>query len=167
MSTANNLVGLAGGGFPAHDASFVSTVQGHPLGTRAHDSSGGEYIYMRASSAALTVGQVVVLTGATFQAVVASSAASISTVQGSLLAVAVSSGGSTANFMWAQTHGPALVLGDSTAAGTGVTLFTRTTVAGALSVPTTGVRLSGAHIMSSNASSLWNVYLNAPRFSVA
>lgn len=166
------LIGLAGGGMPGQDSTFTSTVQKHPIGAMAYDSSGGQYLYVRASSAALTVGQTVILSGGTYQATLPSTGGSISTVQGSVVGIAVSSGSqagaSTANFMWIQTHGPVTALGDSTAAGVGVTLFTSTTVAGALSVTTTGVRLYGAHIASSNGSSLWNVYLNGPvKFNVA
>lgn len=158
------LISLVGGGYPAHDKDTASnsSSQRHPYGTRAIDSSGGIYIYAKASTVSSSNGLVFLAPGADpWQATRHSSGANngLSTVQGTRLAVQVSTANSTTQNVWVQVDGPATVLGDSSVGGAGVALFMSTTVAGAVSVTTTGLRIFGASIQSSGNSSYWTVQL--------
>ncbi len=163
------LVGIAGGGYPGLDVGNVSTAQDHPLGTLAYDSSGGQYMYARDAASTVALGQVMVTVAGTYQLVKASSATGPSTVQGSIIGAAVSTGGSSLNFTWLQVSGPATLLGDSTATATatGVNLFVSTTVAGTWSVTTTGPRITGAHVLTASSVLAFTGYLNHPAINVA
>lgn len=165
------LTGLVGGGYPAMDSTATSTTQDHPLGTLANDSSGGQYMYLRSPAGTVTVGQVLVTVAGTLQAVATSSATGggISTVQGSIVAAACSTGGSSLTYCWAQVHGPATLLGDSTATATatGVNLFVSTTIAGTWSVTTTGARITGAHVLTASSVTTFTGFLNHPAVNTA
>lgn len=154
------LTGLKGGGYAGFDYN-VSALAGrrfHPYGTRAVDSSGGEYVYVKASTVAapVTVGS---LTGGKlvycapgadpWQATILSTAASLSTVQGLLLGLQYSTATTTTQDTWIQVAGPMTACLDTTAAAAGINLFTSTISAGAMSVTTTGIRLYGVYIQSS------------------
>jgi hypothetical protein len=154
------IVGLVSGGAAWLDSTQAGTlgVHKHPYGTRAVDSSGGEYIYVKASTTVVpvTVGtrqggaMVICLPGTDpWQATLVSTGNTPSTVQGALLGVQYSTANSTTQDCWIQVKGPMTVLLDSTAAAAGVALFQSTTVAGALSVTTTGTRLYGVYLQSS------------------
>lgn len=164
------LVGLVGGGYPAMDSTGTSTFQDHPLGTLANDSSGGQYMYVRQAASTVAVGQLMVTVAGTFQ-VVATSTAGIgpSTVQGSIIGASMSTGGSSLTFAWIQVHGPATLLGDSTATATaaGVSLFASTTVAGGWSVTTTGARIYGAHVAAASSITTFTGFLNHPTLAQA
>jgi len=157
------LVGLVGGGYPSHDYTTANTagVHDHPYGTEAVDSSGGRYIYAKASTAASSNSLVFLAPGADpWQATRPSTGGTgLSTVQGARLGVQISTAASTTQDVWVQIAGPCTVLGDSSVGGAGVNLFVSTTVAGAVSVTTTGVRLYGAYITSSGNSSYWSAFL--------
>lgn len=155
------LVGLVGGGYPGLDSTQAGTSSDHqhPYGTRALDSSGGIWVYVKASTVtapvtvgSLSGGKLVYCAPGTdpWQATItATGGTGISTVQGAMLGIQYSTANSTTQDTWIQVAGPMVALLDSTAAGAGVSLFVSTTVAGALSVTTTGARLYGAYTQSS------------------
>lgn len=156
------LIGLVGGGQPGFDYTVAgpSSRHFHPYGTRAQDSSGGVYLYAKASTAASSCSMVRLTPGADpWQATAISSGADLSSVQGNTALVQISTANSTTQDVWLQLSGPATVLGDSSGAGLGKGLFLSTSIAGALSVTTTGLRIPGAYTASSNTSSLWSVML--------
>jgi len=103
------------------------------------------------------------------QAVGGSTVLAPSTVQGSIIAAATTTGGSSLQFAWFQTHGPATLLGDSTATATatGVNLFVSTTVAGTWSVTTTGPRITGAHVLTASSVTTFVGFLNHPAMNTA
>ncbi len=120
-------------------------------GTRVVDSSGGQYLYVKASTVAVIGSVVFCAPGADpWQATIHSSGGvGISSVQGALLGVQNCTAGTTTQDCWMSVAGPMTALLDTTAAAPGIPLFLSTTVAGALSVTTTGARVFGAYIQSS------------------
>ena len=123
-------------------------VHTHPFGTRALDSSGDTWIYVKASTTAVVGSLVFCAPGADpWQATLLSTGGlGISTVQGALLGVQGATAHSTTQDVWIQTAGTLSALLDTTAAAAGISLFLSTTLAGALSVTTTGARVFGAYI---------------------
>ena len=55
------LVGLVGGGYPSHDYTTANTagLHDHPYGTQAIDSSGGIWVYAKASTTVSSCGVVI------------------------------------------------------------------------------------------------------------
>ena len=162
------LTGLVGGGVPAFASTLTSTGNGastvapHPVGTQAVDSSGGIYVLARLASTASPPGSLHSINSSigTGHAVVVP----ISTgTTGSVLGVKmVSSGGSTDMYAWFQVYGPGTVLGGSSAGAAGSRLFASTVTAGAVETSSGGLAIDGIQTTSSNASSLWNVFLSWP-----
>ncbi len=131
----------------------VATAAGvhpHAFGTRAADSSGDTWIYVKASTAAIIGSLVFCAPGADpWQATLPSTGGlGLSTVQGALLGIQGCTAASTTQDCWIQTAGTLSALLDTTAAAAGINLFVSTSIAGALSVTTTGARLFGVFIQS-------------------
>ncbi len=136
----------------SYSAAYPAGVRHAAYGTRVVDSSGGQYLYVKASTVAVIGSVVFCAPGADpWQATIHSSggALGISTVQGALLGVQNCTAGTTTQDMWMSVAGPMTALIDTTAAAPGISLFLSTTVAGAFSVTTTGARVFGAYIQSS------------------
>lgn len=174
------LVAMAGGGIPPFAADTTSTGVGStyppvPLGSRAWDSSGGEYILLRGTgSTAQHAGSAVVIesSNGTGNAVIQPVAGYTSTAGHSLAVSKAGStaGVSTANYFWGQVYGPAEAWVGSTAVGAGVHLYVSTAQAGGFS-GSSGTDIGAAGVIwgvtttSSNTSSMVNVFLNYPHFS--
>lgn len=162
------LTGLVGGGMAPFASTATSTGDGtstNPpiaVGAVAVDSSGGRYFMGRVGSTTQVIGSWVTLNssiGFGFT-VLTSTGASMSS--GAALGVAMSTANSTQQYAWYQTYGPAIALGASTAAAAGGRLWQSTTQAGAASASSGGTGFQGVQLTSSNASSLWNVFLSEP-----
>lgn len=152
------LTGLKAGGVVSLSNNIASPAgtHRHVYGVRAVDSSGGEWVYVKASTSAVAGSLVFCAPGADpWQATVPSTGGvGLSTVQGAMLGVQNCTANSTTQDCWIQVSGPGTVLADSTTVGAGVALFISTTQAGAVSVTTTGLRLFGTYCQSSGNSSL-------------
>lgn len=168
------LVGLKGGGLVGQESTAISTVQMHPLGAIAVDSSGGEYIYTRGStstSAIANAGIWVHYAGssiALWHMAPMSTAGDVgfSTAGGKLVGIAMSTNGSTANFSWVMVAGhTTIAAGISTAVGPSA--ISPSSVKGVASTAAAGNLIFGAQLMSSQASTSWEVYINYPYLSSA
>ena len=152
------LTGLKNGGIVSLPNTVASNpgLHRHPFGTRAVDSSGGEWMYVKASTVALVGSVVFCAPGADpWQATITSTGGlGLSTVQGSMLGIQNCTANTTTQDCWIQLNGPMTVLVDSTAAAAGVNLFLSTTLACNLSVTTTGTRVFGCSIQSTAGSGL-------------
>ena len=162
------LVGLKGGGLVGQESTAISTSQVHPLGAVAVDSSGGEYLYTRGTTAAgtVTAGYWVYFNstvGDWQPHVPSTTSGSTGVIAGSQLGVMMSSNGSTATFGWVQVYGRSTVaLGISTTAGSNKHVGLSTVTVGYVATVATSPRIFGAQIMTSNASSNWVVFLSHP-----
>jgi hypothetical protein len=159
------LIGLKGGGYPGMDSTMTSTVQEHPLGAIAYDSSGGEYIFARGCSTVPTMNSLVVLipnssagvgsslTGGTWnaQTLVATQTSSAMT-NGGPIGIVMSTAQSTSIYAWFQIYGHCNVSADSTLTAN-TQLFTSSVAAGNVMATTTGARIYGLSILSSGGSS--------------
>ncbi len=155
---APGLTGLKGGGVVSLPNSVASLggLHRHAYGVRAVDNAGGEWMYAKASTSAIVGSLVFLAPGADpFQATVPSTGGiGISTVQGTSLGIQNCTANSTTQDCWIQMSGTLNALIDTTAAAAGISLFISTTVAGALSVTTTGARLFGVSIQSTAGAGL-------------
>lgn len=147
------LTGLKGGGLVSlpNNIAGGAALHRHPFGTRAVDSSGGEWVYVKASTSAIIGSLVFCAPGADpWQATVTSTGGlGLSTVQGAMLGIQNCTANSTTQDCWIQVSGPMSALIDTTNAAAGISLFISTSLAGAMSVTTTGARLFGTYIQSS------------------
>lgn len=134
----------------SHTIAGTAAVHRYPFGTRSVDSSGGTWVYVKASTTAVNGSVVFCAPGADpWQATLTSTGGlGISTVQGTMLGIQNCTANSTTQDAWIQIAGPMTALLDTTAAAAGISLFLSTTVAGSLSVTTTGTRVFGAYIQS-------------------
>lgn len=162
------LSALVGGGMPPFDSTAISsgaegsTISPIAVGSRAVDSSGGEYVLCRIASTASAVGTLHTLNSSIgyFHAVVVpASTAATGSALGAKMAAA---GGTTNSFGWFQVYGPGVVLGVSTTGAAGTRLFGSTATAGAVLDSSGGLPIDGLQTVSSNASSLWNVFFSNP-----
>ena len=161
------LVALLGGGAPPFASTATSTGDGtstNPpctLGTRAVDSSGGEYVLCRTASTGAADGTLHTINSSIgyFHAVIVPASTASS---GSVLGVNHVTSGSTANYAWFQVYGASTILGASTTGGAGSRLWGSTATAGAVLGSSGGLPLVGIQTTSSNASSLWNAFLSYP-----
>lgn len=152
------LVNLVGGGYPAMDSTMTSTVQDHPMGTIAVDSSGGQYIYARGCSTIPALYSLMVLVANSTQSsagapmsLVATQTSSAGT-QGGPIGIVMSSAQSTSIFAWFQIYGNCLVSGDATVSAN-TQLFTSSVTAGNVMATTTGARIYGLTSISSGGTS--------------
>ncbi len=152
------LTGLKGGGVVSLNNNIASPggTHRHQYGVRAIDSSGGEWMYVKASTTAIVGSLVFCAPGAdAFQATLPSTGGlGLSTVQGTMLGIQNCTANSTTQDCWIQMSGSLSALIDTTAAAAGISLFVSTTVAGAMSVTTTGARLFGVSIQSTAGAGL-------------
>lgn len=164
------LVGIKGGGLPGQDSTAISTSQRHPLGTVAIDSSGGEYLYCRGSTAVSTIvaGDWVSYhstaggVGAEFHM----ARIPVSTIGATgrlFLGIAMAAVDSTANFGWVQVSGRSSIAHmDSTTQDGFTKVHLSSAQAGTLTTSTGGTQVFNAMTLSSGTSSLCNVWMNYP-----
>jgi hypothetical protein len=140
----------------SYSNAYAAGLRRAAYGTKVTDSSGGVHMYVKASTTAVVGSLVFLAPGADpWQATLHSSGGlGISTVQGGMLGIQDSTAGTTTQDCWLSVAGPMNALVDSTNAAAGVSLFMSTTIAGAMSVTTTGARLYGVYIQSSAGAGL-------------
>ncbi len=128
----------------------TAAVHPHTFGTRALDSSGDTWVYVKASTVAIIGSLVFCAPGADpWQAtIMTTGGVGISSVQGAMLGIQGCTANTTTQDCWIQVTGALTALLDTTAAAAGIPLFISTSIAGAMSVTTTGARLFGAYIQT-------------------
>jgi hypothetical protein len=176
------ITGLAGGGFPPHGSTALSTGDGAssnppiPLGTVAYGSTGEKYVYGRGTnSTAQTAGTWVVFDGGFGSPALTSTGAGPTSSGGSKLGVTVGGstgstvGVSTSQYCWYAVGGVVKAHCGSTAAGSGEVgsrLYLSTTVAGAATPSSTPQTVQGAEIQAGNSTTVFEyVLLNDPFLS--
>lgn len=141
----------------SYTVAFTAGEHRRPYGTVFPDASGGAWMYVKASTVAV-VGSLVYLAPGTdpWQATITASGGGtgLTTAQGLCLGVQASTANSTTQDVFIQIRGPMTVALDSTSFRAGQSLTISTTIAGALSVTTTGVKVYGAYTMASGGAGL-------------
>ena len=163
------LIGLKGGGVAGQESTAISTSAQHTLGTIALDSSGGEYIYCRGSTAVSTMAAGDWVSYQSTAGEFTMARIPTSTVFSSArlnIGISMSTISATTSFGWVQIFGKSTIARfDSTAQDGHAQLHLSSIAAGALTTSTGGAPVWGANTLSSGNSSNGAAWLQYPFLS--